>query len=207
MRRALRCASALQLCGYARLNCPFLVLLQIAAACCRLSTAWLWMTQLEAVQAALKRDPTAVAAALEDPAAVDALLPCVAPQGAAAGKPAGVAPVQQALADQQAPAASGVEAAQPAQQQQQQEGEAEEEEQQDGPAAKRPCTDGLDQAVPAFGAGASPEGLQWMPPGGALEELVMKTACSALKKGGHDAHCNVGELGSKLKHRKRPVCC
>ncbi|KAI3429864.1 hypothetical protein D9Q98_010175 [Chlorella vulgaris] len=50
---------------------------EIAAACCRLSTAWLWAARPEAFKAALQSDPEGVAAALQDPAAVAALLPCV----------------------------------------------------------------------------------------------------------------------------------
>lgn len=55
--------------------------LQIAATCCRLSTAWLWSEQLQpmTVEAAARQAPAAVADQLEDPEAVAALLCCIRP--------------------------------------------------------------------------------------------------------------------------------
>jgi len=69
-------------------TCCYTIFLQIAAACCRLSTGWLWMCQPRAFHAALAADPLAVEAQLEDPAAVAALLPCVEePEAHSSGRP------------------------------------------------------------------------------------------------------------------------
>ena len=55
--------------------------LQIAATCCRLSTAWLWSEQLQpmTVEAAARQAPAAVEDQLEDAEAVAALLCCIQP--------------------------------------------------------------------------------------------------------------------------------
>lgn len=52
---------------------------QMAAACCRLSTAWRWAQHPSVFAAALQRGLPGVAAQLEDPAAVEAVMRCVEP--------------------------------------------------------------------------------------------------------------------------------
>ena len=73
---------------------------QIAAACCRLSTAWQWAQQPPAFAAALQQGLPSVAAQLEDAAAVQAVLSCVEPAVPATAyqEPSAAAAAEQFLA-------------------------------------------------------------------------------------------------------------
>ncbi|PSC75292.1 Pheophorbide a oxygenase [Micractinium conductrix] len=74
---------------------------EVATACCRLSLGWLWAGQLGAVKAAAQADLAGVAALLDDGVAVAAVLPCVVPPmslPATLQKPAAAAQPKPALA-------------------------------------------------------------------------------------------------------------
>ncbi|KAL4425595.1 hypothetical protein ABPG75_009611 [Micractinium tetrahymenae] len=131
---------------------------ELAATCCRLSLGWLWAAELEVLRVALHWDAAAVAALLDDQAAVAALLPCFQgsadaaaaaaeaslaaaartslaagsqPQAPAEGKPSTGAGATPARGDGRAGIAPATDAGQQQQQQQQQLHEQQDQAQQD----------------------------------------------------------------------------